>query len=96
MEGLSCRADVCRHRRYGGGGAFPALDGGEDRHLRLYSSLDVHLALPLIEGFQRLHPDIAVSYDELLTAPLADRVIEETDAGGPTADLIFSSAMDLS
>jgi iron(III) transport system substrate-binding protein len=74
---------------------FPALDGGEDRHLRLYSSLDVHLALPLIEGFQRLHPDIAVSYDELLTAPLADRVIEETDAGGTTADLIFSSAMDL-
>lgn len=77
---------------------FPAHAGETDeepRELRVYSSLDVHLALPLIEAFQASRPDVAVAYDEMLTAPMAERVMTETDSGAATADLVFSSAMDL-
>ena len=74
---------------------YPAPDGGT-RELVVYSSLDSPLARPLIEGFQAIRPDVAVRYEDLLTGEIADRVIEETDAGTATADLIFSSAMDVS
>ena len=73
---------------------YPAPDGGT-RELVVYSSLDSPLARPLIEAFQAIRPDVAVRYEDLLTGEIADRVIEETDAGAATADLIFSSAMDV-
>ena len=73
---------------------FPAPDGGE-RELVVYSSLDSPLAQPLIEAFQAIRPDVAVRYEDQLTGEIADRVIKETDAGEATADLIFSSAMDV-
>ncbi len=73
---------------------FPALDG-EARELVVYSSLDSPLARPLIEAFQQTVPDVAVRYEDLLTGEIAARVMQETDVGQPTADLIFSSAMDL-
>lgn len=73
---------------------FPAPDGG-DRELVVYSSLDSPLARPLIEAFQSVRPDVAVRYEDLLTGEIAARVIAETDAGQPSADLVFSSAMDV-
>ena len=73
---------------------FPALTGG-GRELVVYSSLDSPLARPLIEAFQALRPDVAVRYEDLLTGEIAARVISETDAGMRTADLVFSSAMDV-
>jgi iron(III) transport system substrate-binding protein len=74
---------------------FPAPDGrGGSRQMTVYSSLDAPLARPLIEGFQRHHPDVAVLYEDLLTGEIAARVMAETDRGA-TADLVFSSAMDL-
>lgn len=75
---------------------FPALDGRtEARSLVVYSSLDAPLARPMIAGFQKVNPDVAVRYEELLTTDIYDRVIAETDAGKGTADIAFSSAMDL-
>lgn len=75
---------------------FPAPSGTDaPRELVLYSSLDSPLARPLIEAFQRSAPDVAVRYEDLLTSEIAARVVAETDAGRPTADLVFSSAMDL-
>ena len=75
---------------------FPALDGAADaRMLVVYSSLDAPLARPMIEGFQKANPDVAVRYEELLTTDIYDRVIAETDTGKGTADIAFSSAMDL-
>ncbi|MCZ0960941.1 ABC transporter substrate-binding protein [Paracoccus benzoatiresistens] len=68
---------------------------GGDQILTIYSSLDNHLAAPLIAGFQAQNPDVTVRYEELLTGELNDRIIRETDAGQPTADFAFSSAMDL-
>lgn len=73
---------------------FPAPEGGT-RELVIYSSLDSPLARPLIEAFQAGAPDVSVRYEDLLTGEIADRVMQETDAGEPTADLIFSSAMDV-
>lgn len=73
---------------------YPAPAGGS-RELVVYSSLDSPLARPLIEAFQSVRPDVAVRYEDLLTGEIADRVIEETDAGKATADLVFSSAMDV-
>lgn len=73
---------------------FPAPGGGE-RELVVYSSLDSPLARPLVEAFQRQAPDVTVRYEDLLTGEIAARVMAETDAGQPTADLVFSSAMDV-
>ncbi len=75
---------------------YPALDGGRpERELVVYSSLDLPTADPMIAAFQRQYPAIAVHYEEFLTGDIYDRVVSETDAGLPTADVVFSSAMDL-
>lgn len=76
---------------------FPAPQPGTGpaRELVIYSSLDSPLARPLIEAFQRQVPNVAVRYEDLLTGEIAARVMSETDADKTSADLIFSSAMDL-
>jgi len=75
---------------------FAAPNGdAEARTLMVYSSLDEPLARPMIAAFQRANPGVAVLYKDLQTADIYDRVVAETDAGQPTADFAFSSAMDL-
>lgn len=75
---------------------FPALDGNQGgRVLTVYSALDTPVAKPIVAGFQAANPDVVVRYEELLTSDIYDRIVAETDAGRPTADLAFSSAMDL-
>ncbi|CAI2931319.1 ABC-type thiamine transport system, periplasmic component [Aminobacter niigataensis] len=75
---------------------FPALNGAANaRTLVVYSSLDAPLAKPMIEGFQKANPGVAVRYEDLQTVDIYDRVVAETDAGKGTADIAFSSAMDL-
>lgn len=73
---------------------FPAPGTGS-RELVIYSSLDAPLARPLVEAFQAIWPDVQVRYEDLLAGEIAARVMQETDAGQPTADLVFSSAMDV-
>lgn len=73
----------------------PAPRGDATREVVVYSSLDSPLARPLIEAFQRTVPDVTVRYEDLLTGEIAARVMQESEAGERTADLIFSSAMDL-
>jgi iron(III) transport system substrate-binding protein len=74
---------------------FPAPSGVTGDEVVIYSSLDERLAQPLIAGFQAENPDISVRYEDLLTGQIAARIVAETDAGQPTADFAFSSAMDL-
>lgn len=74
---------------------YAAPSGSADNPLHIYSSLDVHIAAPLILGFQQENPDVTVYYDEMLTGEINDRIVAETDAGAKTADFAFSSAMDL-
>ncbi len=75
---------------------YPALSGDANaRTVLVYSALDENIALPLIRAFQKANPDLALDYRELQTIEIYDRVIKETDAGGNTADVAISSAMDL-
>lgn len=67
---------------------------GDARRLVIYSTLDTRLVQPLIAAFQAQNPDVSVRYEDLLAAEIARRVVAETDAGQPTADFVFSSAMD--
>jgi iron(III) transport system substrate-binding protein len=67
----------------------------ERGELRIYSSLDARLAEPLIDAFQSGHPDVTVIYEDLLSGDISSRILSETDNGQPTADIAFSSAMDL-
>ncbi len=73
---------------------YPAPGDGV-KELVIYSTLDSRLAATLIVEFQASHPDVAVRYEDLLASEIAARVIVETDAGLPSADFLFSSAMDL-
>ncbi|SEM85733.1 iron(III) transport system substrate-binding protein [Loktanella fryxellensis] len=74
---------------------YPAPDGSTRVQVVVYSTLDQPLAAPLIAGFQAQHPDVTVRYEDLLADQIATRVRAETDAGGPSADFVFSSAMDV-
>ncbi len=73
---------------------YPAPQNGT-RELVIYSTLDSRLATPLIAAFQAQNPSISVHYEDLLASEIAARVIAETDTGKPSADFLFSSAMDL-
>ena len=75
---------------------FPAR-GEEDqvRVLTVYSALDVDVSGPLIRAFQAVNPTIAIAFEDLQSLDIYERIIRETDAGEPTADLVISSAMDL-
>ena len=48
----------------------------------------------LLEDFRRLYPGVKLEYVALDTGPLYDRVVSES-AAGRTADIVWSSAMDL-
>ncbi len=63
--------------------------------LEIYSSLDAGLARPLLDGFRARNPGVAIRYNDLLTGQIAARIMAETAAGGGTADIAISSAMDL-
>lgn len=63
--------------------------------LTIYSSLDISAAEPLVADFQQANGDVAIRYYEMQTIEIYERVIRETEDDVATADLVFSSAMDL-
>lgn len=78
---------------------FPAPVGGGEAgpvgETVIYSTTDMALARPIIDAFQAQYPAVAVSYHELQSLDIYDRVTRESDSGDATADLVLSSAMDL-
>lgn len=74
---------------------FAARTAPETGRLVVYSTLDQRIAAPLIDQFQARNPGIAIRYEDLLAGEIAARVVSETDSGVPTADVVFSSAMDM-
>ena len=74
---------------------FPALSSENTKSLTIYSSLDEDVSKPLLEAYQKLRPSVEIYYHDLQTLEIYERTIEESDSGKPTADLLFSSAMDL-
>ncbi len=63
--------------------------------LVVYSSTDLSAAAPLIADFRALHPGIEVEYAEMNAAEVHGRFLSETAQDGHSADVTWSSSMDL-
>jgi iron(III) transport system substrate-binding protein len=60
----------------------------------VYATTDAVAANPLIKDFQAAYPGVAVEYSDVNSTELYNRFIAEA-AAGTTADVLWSSAMDL-
>lgn len=60
----------------------------------VYGTLDRHLAEPLVAAFEGRHPGVRVEFHDMATAQAYERFRTES-AAGPSADVVWSSAMDL-
>lgn len=67
----------------------------KEGRLVIYSSTDSPSAEPLLQDFRSLYPFLQVEYNDLNTTEIYNRFIAESAAGSGTADLLWSSAMDL-
>ena len=61
----------------------------------IYSTTDAVSANPLVKDFETLYPGIKVEYSDLNSTELYNRFIAEAAANNGTADVLWSSAMDL-
>jgi iron(III) transport system substrate-binding protein len=61
----------------------------------VYSTTDTAAATPLINDFKALYPGISVEYNDMNSTELYNRFISEHAAGGGSADVLWSSSMDL-
>lgn len=61
----------------------------------IYSTTDAAAANPLVKDFEALYPGIKVEYSDLNSTELYNRFIAEAAANNGTADVLWSSAMDL-
>ncbi len=61
----------------------------------IYSTTDTTSANPLIKDFQVLYPGISVEYNDMNSTEVYNRFISERAAGAGSADVLWSSAMDL-
>lgn len=70
-------------------------DARAERQVRIYANADRAEMLPVIAAFGRRYPGIAVHYADLGSTELYRRFVTETRGRRPSADLVWSSAMDL-
>ncbi|WEF33261.1 ABC transporter substrate-binding protein [Pseudoduganella chitinolytica] len=63
--------------------------------LVVYGATDSKATQPLIRDFSALYPGISVEYNDMNSTEVYNRFISERAAGGNTADVMWSSAMDL-
>ena len=61
----------------------------------VYSSTDSTSTKPLLADFQALYPKIKVEYHDMNTTEIYSRFISENAANAGTADVLWSSSMDL-
>jgi len=61
----------------------------------VYSTTDLSAVAALIRDFEQCYPGVAVEYNDLNSAELHQRFLAENAAGKPSADVLWSSAMDL-
>src|SRR5919206_259184 len=70
-----------------------AADG--EGKLVVYSTTDSASVQPMLKDFAALHPKIAVEYNDMNSTEVYNRFVSEAGAGSSSADLLWSSAMDL-
>ena len=68
---------------------------GAERQVIVYANADGKEMRAVVAAFRRRHPNLTVRYVELLSADLYRRFVTETRTRRPSADLVWSSAMDL-
>lgn len=61
----------------------------------VYGTFDPEAYQPLVDGFNAKFPGVTVEFNSMSSTPMYSRFISEVAAGGATADVLFSSAMDL-
>ncbi len=61
----------------------------------IHAATDRAVIAPLLADFAEIYPRVVVEYHDLNTQEIHDRFLEEVAAGAPTADLLWSPAMDL-
>lgn len=61
----------------------------------VYSTTDSKAAEALIKDFSALYPAVKVEYNDMNSTEVYNRFISEAAAGGATADVMWSSSMDL-
>jgi iron(III) transport system substrate-binding protein len=61
----------------------------------VYATTDAAAANPLLKDFAALYPGVKVDYTDMNSTEIYSRFIAEVAAGTGTADLLWSSAMDL-
>lgn len=72
------------------------IDGAKkEGKLVIYSATDSKAAQPLVKDFSAMYPGITVEYNDMNSTEVYNRFISEAAAGGNTADVMWSSAMDL-
>jgi len=72
------------------------IDGAKkEAKLVVYGATDSKATHPLIKDFSALYPGITVEYNDMNSTEVYNRFISEAAAGGNTADVVWSSAMDL-
>ncbi len=72
------------------------LKAAEDEgKILVYSTTDSAAAAPLLKDFAEYRPKISVDYNDMNSTEIYNRFVSEAAAGSGTADLIWSSAMDL-
>lgn len=72
---------------------FPALQS-PSRQVTIEASGDIEAVEPLIRDFQKLYPDVAVTYTDRLTNDLFDQMRSACERGEAVADVVFSSSVD--
>ena len=72
------------------------VDGAKkEGKLVIYGATDSKATAPLVKDFNALYPGITVEYNDMNSTEVYNRFISEAAAGGATADVVWSSAMDL-
>lgn len=61
----------------------------------VYTSTDIAEAQPMIDAFQKKYPGVKVNYNDLGTVGAYNKAIAEAAAKQVTADVVWTSAMDL-
>lgn len=67
----------------------------DEGRLVIYATTDADLMGPLLADFQSMYPRVRVEYDDLTSTELYHRYLAETQLGTESADVLWSSAMDL-
>ncbi len=70
-------------------------DARAERQVRIYGNADRAELLPVVAAFRKRYPGITVLYADIGSTEMYRRFITETRAKKMSADLVWSSAMDL-